>query len=82
MDIFPVALAAQPIVVQDVAPAETFGSVAAALKALSLTAETVFSRIENRVADERARLAVLNDRIGKAKTRIGQMTGECHCQCY
>lgn len=76
MDIFPLAIAAQPIVVQDVAPAETFGSVAAALKALSATAETVFSKIENRCADDRARLAVLNERIAKAKGRIAQMAGE------
>lgn len=75
MDIFPSALVAQPVVVQDVAPAETFGSVAAALKALSVTADVIFSRVENRVADERARLAVINARIARAKARIQSMAG-------
>lgn len=64
------------VVVQDVAPAETFGSVAAALKALSVTADVIFSRVENRVADERARLAAINARITRAKTRIQSMAGE------
>jgi len=63
--------------VQDVAPTETFGSIAAALKALTLTTDAVFSKIENRVADERARLGVLNERIARARTRIQQMTGAC-----
>lgn len=63
------------VVVQDVAPAETFGSVAAALKALSVTADVIFSRVENRVADERARLAVINARIAGAKARIQSMAG-------
>ena len=67
--------AAPAVVVQDVAPAEAFGSVAAALKALSATTDAVFSKIEHRVADERSRLSSLNDRLTRARERIRQMTG-------
>jgi hypothetical protein len=58
-----------PLVFQDHSTEDTFGGIAAALKALLAATEEVFGRIEARAARERLRLANINARLARCRDK-------------